>query len=161
MELRPATQADDADLVALDRTTWSPQTTPTPAPPEGGTFFSDRRSADEVIVAEQDGRVVGYAIVQRTSLMPSHGHVLMVNGVAVDPALQGRGLGRRLVRAAQDEAVRRGARKLSLRVLSTNPSAVHLYESCGFVTEGVLREEFELDDGFADDVLMAWFPPRP
>lgn len=161
MELRPATGADDAALVALDRATWSPRTTPTPAPPEGGTFFSDSRSADEVIIAEQDGRVVGYAIVQRTSPLPSHAHVLLINGVAVDPSMQGQGLGRRLVEAAQAEAVRRGARKLSLRVLSDNANARHLYESCGFVVEGVLREEFELDGGFADDMLMAWFVPTP
>jgi RimJ/RimL family protein N-acetyltransferase len=59
------------------------------------------------------------------------------------------------VRAAVDEARRRGARKLSLRVLATNPGARRLYERCGFVVEGVLREEFLLDEVFVDDVLMA------
>ena len=54
-----------------------------------------------------------------------------------------------------DEARSRGGRKLSLRVLSTNPTAIGLYESEGFVVEGVLRGEFVLEGREVDDVLMA------
>lgn len=53
------------------------------------------------------------------------------------------------------EARRRGAQKLSLRVLAPNGAARRLYESCGFTVEGVLREEFFLDGRYVDDVLMA------
>ena len=55
------------------------------------------------------------------------------------------------------EAARRGARKVTLRVLGTNAVARRLYARCGFVEEGVLRDEFVLDGRFVDDVFMARF----
>ncbi|WP_324612280.1 GNAT family N-acetyltransferase, partial [Streptomyces scabiei] len=58
------------------------------------------------------------------------------------------------LRAVQDEARRRGARRLTLRVLGHNTAARKLYESEGFVVEGVLPEEFLLDGQYVDDVLM-------
>ncbi len=60
-----------------------------------------------------------------------------------------------LVKAAAQDCRRRGARKLTLRVLGPNVVARRLYERCGFVVAGVLKEEFLLDDRYVDDVLMA------
>jgi ribosomal protein S18 acetylase RimI-like enzyme len=64
-------------------------------------------------------------------------------------------VGRALLEAALAEARRRGARKLSLRVLGDNERARALYERAGFEVEGVLRAEFHLDGRDVDDVLMA------
>ncbi|WP_143674119.1 GNAT family N-acetyltransferase, partial [Streptomyces caniscabiei] len=41
-----------------------------------------------------------------------------------------------------------------LRVLGHNTPARKLYESEGFVVEGVLPEEFLIDGAYVDDVLM-------
>jgi len=54
----------------------------------------------------------------------------------------------------------RGARKLSLRVLGGNVAARRLYESCGFMAEGILREEYFLGGRYVDDVLMACMVDR-
>ena len=89
--------------------------------------------------------------------MPSHAHVWEINGVAVDSAAGGKGVGRALVEAAFAAAGRRGARKVSLRVLGTNAGARRLYTRCGFHEEGVRRDEFLLDGPGVDDVLMARF----
>ena len=40
-------------------------------------------------------------------------------------------------------------------MLSTNETAMRLYERCGFQREGTLRDEFRIDGQFVDDVLMA------
>ena len=40
-------------------------------------------------------------------------------------------------------------------MFSPNERARRLYESAGFVVEGVLREEFFLEGRYVDDVLMA------
>ena len=158
VRVRAATEDDDAALGALDRATWSPQVNPGRAP-QTTTFLTERRRPEDVVVAAVGDRVIGYAILQQQAGMPSHEHVLLLNGLAVDPRAQGQGLGQRLVRFCQAEAVRRGVRKLSLRVLSTNRRAQRLYESCGFTVEGVLRAEFEIEGRLVDDVLMAWFAP--
>lgn len=76
------------------------------------------------MVALVDGGVVaGYVQLKQTSPVTSHEHVLLINGLAVHPEHQRRGFGRRLVEAAVEEARRRGARKLSLRVLDPNTGA--------------------------------------
>lgn len=152
--IRPATPADDADLRRIDVDTWSPAITPAPAPADDSPFFSDSSRPDDVLVAEVGGRVAGYALVHQVVDLPSHAHVLEL-GIAVAPDHQGTGLGRALLEAAVESARSRGARKLSLRVLGGNTRARRLYQSCGFVVEGVMRGEFHLDGQDVDDVLMA------
>ena len=68
-----------------------------------------------VTVAESEGRVVGILVLVP---MPDH---LLVENVAVDPAVQGSGLGRRLMAHAEDEA---RARELSELRLYTNEKMV-------------------------------------
>jgi ribosomal protein S18 acetylase RimI-like enzyme len=158
IEIRTATADDDAVLVAIDDSTWNEANSPAPATPGPRSFF-DRLPPQDVLVAELDGTVVGYAALSKPSAMPSHAHVALLNGIAVAPEAAGRGVGRRLVEAAVAEATARGARKISLRVLSTNPVARHLYESSGFVVEGVLREELLLGGRYVDDLFMARMLP--
>ncbi len=153
--IRPADARDGPALTALDVATWSPRVSPAPAPDPASSFFGGGHRPEDVLVAERGGRVVGYLMLHQPVPLPSHGHVLEVNGLAVEPGHQGRGVGRRLVEEAKREARRRGARKLSLRVLAPNASARRLYESCGFVVEGVLRDEFALEGRPVDDLLMA------
>jgi RimJ/RimL family protein N-acetyltransferase len=152
--IRPATLDDDAALAAIDRATWSARGTPGPPPAPRTTFFGRGRPAD-VLVAAVDGALAGYAHLGYAEPVDANRHVLMLRGLAVDPAWQGRGIATRLVAAAVDEARRRGARRLRLRVLGHNAAARRVYEACGFVVEGVLRDEFLLDGRYVDDVLMA------
>ena len=108
-----------------------------------------------MLVAEIGSATAGYAALGQSSRLASHAHVLEIRGLAVDPVFQRRGAGRRLVEASVEQARDRGAHKLALRVLGTNVRARQLYESCGFLVEGVLRAEFFLGGRYVDDVLMA------
>jgi ribosomal protein S18 acetylase RimI-like enzyme len=154
VEIRPATAADEEPLAVLDREAWTPFSSPGPLD-AAAPFFDERTSHEDVLVAVLDGEVAGYIRLNRASRFHSSDHVLTVNGIAVDPARQGRGVGRALIDAAIAEARRRRARRLTLRVFSPNERARRLYESAGFVVEGVLREEFFLDGRYVDDILMA------
>lgn len=155
MRVRRARPEDDAALAAVDAVTWTSGTSPGGARTAGSAFFDERTAPADVLVAEQDGQVVGYVLVRQAIPLPSHTHVLQVDGLAVHPDSRGRGVGSALVGAAVAEARSRGARKLSLRVLATNSDAQRLYARCGFAIEGVLREEFLLDGRYVDDRLMA------
>lgn len=147
---------DESALSSLDISTWSPDVTPAPAREPGSAFFNDRTDPEDVLVADCAGTVVGYVQIHHPTALASNRHVLEINGLAVAPAHQGHGVGRRLVEGAMREAERRGARRLSLRVLSPNVLARRLYESCGFTVEGVLEGEFVIEGEVVDDVLMAW-----
>jgi len=82
----------------------------------------------QVIVAELDGAIVGFAAVVAGEL----------DGLFVEPDLWGRGIGRALVDAATHEARKRG---LALRVIAS-PSARRFYEACGFTNEGEVQTRF-------------------
>ena len=146
--IRPARAGDAVAIAALDDATWSFDVTPSPR-------SSVPSSIDGMLVAEDGGEIVGYVAVGRATRLESNRHVADIRGLAVAPDHQGRGLGRALVQAALDAARERGARKVTLRVLGPNTAARALYESCGFVVEGVRRDEFFLDGRYVDDVLMA------
>ncbi|GHH34377.1 GNAT family N-acetyltransferase [Streptomyces candidus] len=156
--IRTADLSDDAELARLDRETWSPlhAVTPLPEPPYA-PYFDARHQPGDVLVAEDPdaaGRLLGYVRLVPPTPLACNAHVLQINGLAVAEEARGRGLGRALVRAACDEARRRGARRLTLRVLSHNKPARTLYEAEGFVVEGVLPGEFHLHGEYVDDVLM-------
>jgi ribosomal protein S18 acetylase RimI-like enzyme len=153
--IRLARADDEAVLAKLDERTWTTTVSPAPPPPAGTPFFDDGTRPGNVLVAEHDGAVAGYVRLDEGFGIPAHRHVLVVGGLAVDPERRRLGIARRLVDAAVAEARRRGARKLTLRVLGHNTAARRLYEQCGFVVEGVLRAEFHVDGADVDDVLMA------
>jgi RimJ/RimL family protein N-acetyltransferase len=122
---------------------------------ERPTVFGPVDDPAGTLVAEREGRVVGYVRVVPASPLPENAHVWMLEGVAVAPAERGRGVATALLDGVVQRAADAGVRKVSLRVLATNPRARRVYERAGFTVEGVLREEFVLDGTFVDDVLMA------
>jgi ribosomal protein S18 acetylase RimI-like enzyme len=153
--IRPARASDEAALRALDITTWWWVVSPAPPPAPDAPFFHHDLEPADVLVAEVDGAVAGYVALGRATPFESNRHVLYVRGLTVAPAHRRHGVGRALIEAAVAAARQRGARRLTLRVLGENAPARALYESCGFVVEGVLRGEFLLDGRYVDDVLMA------
>jgi ribosomal protein S18 acetylase RimI-like enzyme len=153
--IRPARADEEAALRALDRATWTQLASPAPVPAADAPFFRAGVGAADVLVAEEDGELAGYVALRASTPLESNRHVISIHGLAVAEEHRGRGLGRALVEAAAEEATRRGARKLSLRVLGHNTAARGLYEACGFEVEGVLRDEFLVDGAYVDDVLMA------
>ncbi|MGW1258859.1 N-acetyltransferase family protein [Streptomyces sp. NPDC002513] len=147
---------DDEDALArLDRATWSPlhSVQPRPEPPYE-SFFTERSGPGDHLVAELGGAVVGYLRLGFPTELECNAHVRQIHGLAVADEARGAGVGRALLRAAREEARRRGARRLTLRVLGHNTPARRLYESEGFTVEGILPEEFLLDGTYVDDVLM-------
>lgn len=154
IEIRTATPGDEDVLRRIDEETRSVEVSPADPDPDR-PFFHDGAAPHNVLVAELDGAVAGWAMLVQDIPLPSHRHVLEIRGFAVDPAVHRRGVGRALLDGTVAEAVRRGAQKVTLRVLGSNPGARVFYESCGFEVEGVLRGEFYLAGKYVDDVVMA------
>lgn len=82
--------------------------------------------SDVLLGRDAGGRVVG-------SVMVGHdGHRGWLYYVAADPDLRGRGVGRRMVRAAEAWLRARGVPKVQLMVRPTNTQAAAFYERLGF-----------------------------
>ncbi|NHD17741.1 MULTISPECIES: GNAT family N-acetyltransferase [unclassified Actinopolyspora] len=160
LSVRAAGDGDERTLAKIDHSTWSWEVAPVPLWPLEKPFFDDQTHPENVLVAEDQGQVVGYVKLRPASLAyrkaaAASRHVQQVHGFAVDRNCQGRGVGRLLLEAARQEAVRRKARRITLRVLSTNSRAQALYRAGGYHVEGVLEGEFFIQGQYVDDVLMA------
>ncbi|MDQ3723118.1 MAG: GNAT family N-acetyltransferase [Actinomycetota bacterium] len=153
--IRVAHTADEHALHELDLGAWSANVTPAARDELRTSFFAPGCDPEDVLVADCDGTPAGYVQLTPPTDLAANGHVLEIRGLAVDPARQRLGIATLLLKAAADEASRRGVTRLTLRVLAPNTAARRLYAACGYVVEGVLRGEFVLEGTRVDDVLMA------
>jgi ribosomal protein S18 acetylase RimI-like enzyme len=154
LEIRQAVSEDGPALAELDRRTWAPDNSVMPRPGPDSVLLDDTHPPEDFMVAVRGSCVVGYVRLVQPVLLPSNAHVRQIQGLAVDFSERGRGVGRALVEAACERARHEGARRITLRVLSTNASARRLYERAGFTVEGVLPGEFHIEGRYVDDVLM-------
>jgi ribosomal protein S18 acetylase RimI-like enzyme len=156
VQVRVARPSDETQLARLDYAAWSPQSGfPSVIRQAGPVFFFADSPPQAHLVAEIGGTLVGYIRLRPASPLPENAHVLGIFGLAVAPEARRRGVGTALLAAAEEHAQAHGARKLSMRVLSTNPDAIRLYTGLGFECEGVLREEFLIEGRYVDDLLMS------
>jgi ribosomal protein S18 acetylase RimI-like enzyme len=89
-----------------------------------------------VFVADDDGRVAGF--VSASTREHWSGAVdAYIGELVVDPAAEGRGVGRALVAAVEAWAVESGLRLLTLETGAANASARAFYRRLGFAEEDV------------------------
>ncbi|MGQ0717034.1 MAG: ribosomal protein S18-alanine N-acetyltransferase [Pseudonocardiales bacterium] len=98
---------------------WSPE-----------AFLEALTAGHHYFAAREDGSLIGYAG------LASLGGEAEIHTLAVDPAHQGRGIGRALLRAMLDHAA--GA-TVFLEVRTDNEAAIQLYRSEGFAVIGTRR----------------------
>ena len=87
----------------------------------------------ETYVAEADGRVVGLVttVVTKSIEFPKDGYT-KVNGLAVLPEYQGRGIGRKLLETVEARAAERGAGHIVLASGMQRTEAHKFYECVGY-----------------------------
>ncbi|MDK2914232.1 MAG: [ribosomal protein S18]-alanine N-acetyltransferase [Thermococcaceae archaeon] len=89
------------------------------------TFLEN--NPDTFLVAEYNGRVVGYVMGY---LRPDlEGHIM---SIAVDKDYRGNGIGSALLKEVIERLIRKGARYIGLEVRVSNLGAIALYERLGF-----------------------------
>jgi len=93
-------------------------------------LFGARTSA-EALVAEQDGRIVGYALFFHnfSTFLGKRG--LYLEDLYVQPDVRGSGLGKQMLRALAALAVERQCGRFEWTVLDWNQRAIDFYEKMG------------------------------
>ena len=77
-------------------------------------------------------------------------------GIGLLKKIWNQGVGTVMMQNAIDFAKAHGYEQMELDVVSTNVSAIHLYEKLGFVSYGLHPRAFRYEDGtYADLILMA------
>ena len=145
--LRPLRWWDLEAVQALERELFGPSAW------SAETFWGElAQPSRRYLVADDDGVVVGYGGVMVT------GADADVQTLGVAPAGQGRGTGRRLLRALLAAAAGAGATRIVLEVRADGAAAQHLYRSEGF--EQIARRPRYYQPGDVDAVIMR-APLRP
>jgi ribosomal protein S18 acetylase RimI-like enzyme len=131
--IRPA-DASDADAVrvlaraAYER--WIARFGREPSPMRDD--YSRRIADGQVWVLDQAGETVGLIVLKDDP----EAEALRIPNIAVAPAAQGRGHGRRLLDFAEQEAKRRGYREMRLFVNALMSENIAFYQHLGFVEIG-------------------------
>jgi GNAT superfamily N-acetyltransferase len=94
------------------------------------TLFGEKPAA-EVLLAEQDGRAVGFALFFQnySTFLGKPG--IYLEDLFVEPAARGHGLGKQLLQAIARLAVQRGCGRFEWAVLDWNEPAIGFYQSLG------------------------------
>jgi ribosomal protein S18 acetylase RimI-like enzyme len=109
----------------------------------------------DTFVAEADGRVVGTYFL-RSNQLGGGDHVANA-AYATDPSQRGRGIARQMAGHSLEAARARGFLAMQFNfVVSSNASAVHLWQSLGFETVGRLPGAFRHPRlGVVDALVMS------
>jgi phosphinothricin acetyltransferase len=107
-----------------------------------------------VLVAERDGRVVGWASVGPYD--DAHDYYSGVGEATlyVDPDARRGGTGKALLEALADEAERCGYHKLIGKIFSSNLPSIALVRSAGWSQVGIHRRHGRLDGEWKDVVVV-------
>jgi L-amino acid N-acyltransferase YncA len=106
-----------------------------------------------VLVAEVDGRVVGFAKIGSYSERAVYAGI-GEHGVYVAGDARRLGVGRALLGALAGAGAQAGLYKLTSRIFSTNTASIALHEAAGFTIVGVQRRHGRLEGAWRDCVLV-------
>lgn len=131
--------ADLNEVMAVERTSFRH--------PWSSNFFLEELqvACARSILAQVNDRIVGYILFW---LLPEE---IDVHNIAVHPGFRRQGIGQTLLRQVIEQAQRRDSSRVTLEVRVSNVAAQKLYESVGFVRQG-LRKGYYSDDG--EDALI-------
>ena len=119
-----------------------------PFPWTPGNFRDCLRAGYAMWVLEDDVGLVGYAAA---SVQAGEAHLL---NICIDPTVQSRGQGRRLLRAMRRIAKGQGAERMFLEVRPSNPRAITLYHEEGFNEIGRRPRYYPDHDGRREDAIV-------
>ena len=105
-----------------------------------------------VLVVEVDGAAAGTVTWERVN---RRSRIASVGGLAIDPALRGRGVGIEAAQAIQRHLIReQGFHRLQMEVYGFNERALRHAERSGWIREGVRRRAYWRDGEWVDGVLF-------
>lgn len=116
-------------------------------------WLTDRSGAHAVVVAVEDPVVLGFGSLSPYRDRPAY-RTTVEDSVYVDPAHQGRGVGRAVLDGLLQTATQHGFHAVVARISGPNEASVALHRSCGFETVGIEREVGRKFSRWLDVVVM-------
>ena len=102
-------------------------------------WFGNHGSKYPILVAEQDGLVVGWASLSRWSDRCAYSDTAEIS-LYVKEEFRGKGIGRKLMEAIIREGQKAGLHTVIARIAEGTEVSIHLHESVGFEHIGIMKE---------------------
>jgi ribosomal-protein-alanine N-acetyltransferase len=139
--IRIMRDADVAEVIGIERASYQ-------FPWTEGIFHDCLRVSYLCRVAEQDQRIVGYAVM---SMGAGEAHIL---NLCVREDARRAGVGRQLIRYLLEQAEGAGMLEAFLEVRPSNAIAIRLYRSLGFAQIGTRRGYYQALGGREDAAVL-------
>jgi L-amino acid N-acyltransferase YncA len=117
------------------------------------TWFAEHDARHPIVVAEDDGAVVGWASLSAYHRRAAYGDTVE-NSVYVDHRAQGRGIGTALLGHLVGRAQKLGHHTIVAAVVGSETASLRLHAKHGFVEAGRLREVMRKFDMWLDVVFL-------
>lgn len=142
MQIYPATSADAAAIAAIyahhvAHGTASYDIEARSVAATVAMITAHRESRWPYLVARADGAVLGYAYAGQFRPRAAYAWACE-NSIYIDPAAQGRGIGRALLQALVDAAEAAGFRTMVAVIGGAEPASIAVHAACGFTHAGRL-----------------------
>jgi ribosomal protein S18 acetylase RimI-like enzyme len=143
LHIRPAVPADSPRLIPLINQAFAVETFMTGPRTDPERLAASLQKGTILLAEDKSGQLVASIYVE---LRGDRGYAGML---AVDPARQRSGIGRRMMQAAEDYLRARGCVALDITVLSLRTELPPIYRAYGFVETGTERFDYPhpLKDG--------------
>ncbi len=102
-------------------------------------WFGEHDSNYPILVAEEEGAIVGWASLSRWSDRCAYSDTAEIS-VYVREGHRRRGVGKMLVKAALQEGEQAGIHTIIARVADVNKASIHIFETFGFRNVGIMKE---------------------
>ena len=120
---------------------------------EQNTWLAGHNSQYPVLVAEQDGRVVGWASLSKWSDRCAYSGTAEIS-LYIASGQRGRGVGRKLFEAILLEGQKGKLHTVIARIVEGNLPSIHLCGSAGFIQIGIMKEVGHKFGRLLDVILM-------
>ena len=143
LTVRPATSADLPAITeiyneAIRKSVATFDTEPK-TPEEQMIWFADHGPKCPILVAEENGVVVGWASLSNWSDRCAYSDTAEIS-LYVHEEHQGKGIGRKLLETIVAEGQRAGLHTIVARIAEASETSTHLHKSVGFEHIGTMKE---------------------
>lgn len=157
MLIRPATLQDQPGILEIYNESVLHSTatfdTDTRTPEKQLEWFNRHKANHPVLVAEDDGKIAGWASLSPWSDRCAYDSTVEVS-VYLAPEQRGKGLGFQLLQQVTEAGRKAGNHTVISRISSDNLASIRIHEKAGYSTVGTMKEVGFKFGRFLDVVMM-------
>ncbi|WP_270232848.1 GNAT family N-acetyltransferase [Lactococcus garvieae] len=155
MKIRPIEPHDFAYVAKIKNQNWTLKSTPFIINSSAEKIMKKVLQGTRYLLAEEEGVLLG--VLDYGPNKSEFGSHVITFGVMTVKEARGKGVATQLIQHLIHEARAEKYEKITINVMSSNPTAVALYERLGFELEGRLKKEYFIDDLYVDSLIYAYY----